>query len=213
MNSINPVFVTFSIPEEIKVGELSYNPADIVEKLSATTARFGYGIGNPANPVWDGTDIPFSDPLSDIPWGKAILCEKVTSVGGDVSYTPIAGITGTTYGVTVKDKCYQLNAGLAVSELEATVSKASLVLVLYANVTLSEETLVESGESPIAISSAIDPTIFHSAEDVNFQLPKATGGYTFTVRGNLLGSTSVYTSLKDTLTTYPVSQAILAAKA
>ena len=155
-------------------------------------------------------------------------------------------ITGCCYGTTIKDCCVQLNAGIAVSgDMEATEAVAlaadgseALVVAVRSNVQLDPETgelvpvgqdmaVPEGSSDPaakaapqvLAISEAIDPTILQlgTSNSITFNIPKATGGFTFTVRGTLamapfVHHVSNYTSMKDKVSSYPTSQAILDAK-
>lgn len=149
-------------------------------------------------------------------------------------------ITGTCYGTTIKDCSVQLNAAIAVAN-GATVDpipanapgapsldpETALVIAIMANAAaknvgtdeepdweISEE---KGDETVIAISEAIDPTVFNAPNGLQFQIPNATGGYSFTVRGTLAKAPFVrrvshYTSMKDRVSSYPTSQAILDAK-
>lgn len=155
-------------------------------------------------------------------------------------------ITGCCYGTTIKDCCVQLNAGIAVSgemsDTEAVPLAAdgseALVVAVRSNVQLDPETgelvpvgqdmaVPEGSSDPaakaapqvLAISEAIDPTILQlgTGNTITFNIPKATGGFTFTVRGTLAKAPFVrhvsnYTSMKDKVSSYPTSQAILDAK-
>lgn len=155
-------------------------------------------------------------------------------------------IHGCCYGTTIKDCCVQLNAGIAVSgEMDATKAvplaadgSEALVVAVRSNVQLDPETgelvpvgqdmaVPEDSQDPaakaapqvLAISEAIDPTILQlgTSNTITFNIPKATGGFTFTVRGTLAKSPFVhhvsnYTSMKDKVSSYPTSQAILDAK-
>ena len=154
-------------------------------------------------------------------------------------------ITGCCYGTTIKDCSVQLNAGIAVSgemsdtEVVPLASDAeSLVVAVRSNVQLDPETgelvpvgqdmaVPEGSQAPaakaapqvLAISEAIDPTILQlgTGNTITFNIPKATGGFTFTVRGTLAKAPFVrhvsnYTSMKDKVSSYPTSQAILDAK-
>lgn len=155
-------------------------------------------------------------------------------------------IKGCCYGTTIKDCSVQLNAGIAVSgemsDTEAVPLAAdgseALVVAVRSNVQLDPETgelvpvgqdmaVPESSSVPaakaapqvLAISEAIDPTILQlgTGNTITFNIPKATGGFTFTVRGTLAKAPFVhhvsnYTSMKDKVSSYPTSQAILDAK-
>jgi hypothetical protein len=146
-------------------------------------------------------------------------------------------ITGTCYGTTIKDCSVQLNAAIAVANgasVEAVPANApgaaavdtALVIAIMANASAKnvaeqgeEEDweISEEGETVIAISEAIDPTVFNAPNGLQFQIPNATGGYSFTVRGTLAKAPFVrrvsnYTSMKDRVSSYPTSQAILDAK-
>ena len=232
LNSSNPVFVNFNaLTKDVKVmlGAVEQKGADVLEKLGEPDgARMGYGVGFVGNPnvKWDGPDIPFNTPYGNIPWGKAILCSAVKapaegSTPATITLTPVdaTNVHGTCYGLTIKDCSVQLNAGISVGENATIAAADTLVVAICANVSLSGDgVLVDSGETVVAISEAIDPTVFNAPNGMQFVIPKAVGGYTFTVRGNFLHApgmwrrASVYTSLKDQISSYPTSQAILAAK-
>ena len=94
-----------------------------------------------------------------------------------------------------------------------------IAVMARASKNASEEWEIGKGETVVALSEAIDPTVF-SVGDGNtlmFNIPEATGGYTFTARGTLAKAPFVrrvsnYTSMNDKVSSYPTSQAILDAK-
>lgn len=204
----------------------------------------GYaGLPNAGNISYDGPDVPFADALNGIKWGRAVLCKATKTAGTDGANDSIAlealdadHITGVCYGTTIKDCSVQLNAAIAVAQgvdVEAIAANAlgapevdtALVIAIMCNATAenlgTEEdpdwSVKEEGETVIAISEAIDPTVFNAPGGLQFQIPNATGGYTFTVRGTLAKAPFVrrvshYTSMKDRVSSYPTSQAILNAK-
>ena len=185
-------------------------------------------------------DVPWGDAI-------LCKAKKVPANGDDPAKVELEqlepkNIHGCCYGTTIKDCCVQLNAGIAVSgEMDATKAvplaadgSEALVVAVRSNVQLDPETgeLVPvgqdmSGADPaakaapqvLAISEAIDPTILQlgTSNTITFNIPKATGGFTFTVRGTLAKAPFVhhvsnYTSMKDKVSSYPTSQAILDAK-
>ena len=205
------------------------------------------GLPVAVNISYDGPDVPFADACNGIRWGRAVLCKATTTpatTGDDPTPKTVAlvaldaeHITGTCYGTTIKNSSVQLNAAIAVASgasVEAVPANApgapavttSLVIAIMANA--SAENVAEQGEDPdwviseggetvVAISEAIDPTVFNAPNGLQFQVPDATGGYSFTVRGTLARAPFVrrvgnYTSMKDRVSSYPTSQAILDAK-
>lgn len=247
VNSVNPVFVSFEAVREdvvvtLKVGEAE---AVAVEQEGAAILKAVMVPGGAKMGFKDDGNVPFHDEFADVPWGDAILCKAVkrAAAGDDpasIALTQLqeGKITGCCYGTTIKDCSVQLNAGIAVSgEMEATEAVAladdteALVVAVRSNVQLDADTgeLVPVGQEMsssdpaapqvLAISEAIDPTILQlgSSNTITFNIPKATGGFTFTVRGTLAKAPFVhhvsnYTSMKDKVSSYPTSQAILDAK-
>ena len=246
VNSVNPVFVSFETVREdvdvtLKVGE-----AEAVEQEGAAILKAVMVPGGAKMGFKDDGNVPFHDAFADVPWGDAILCKatKVPANGDDPAKVDLEqlepeNIHGCCYGTTIKDCCVQLNAGIAVSgEMDATASvelaadgSEALVVAIRSNVQLDSETgeLVPVGQEMsssdpaapqvLAISEAIDPTILQlgTGNTITFNIPKATGGFTFTVRGTLAKAPFVrhvsnYTSMKDKVSSYPTSQAILDAK-
>lgn len=237
LNSVNPVFVNFTVTSEamnVTFGSAGVQKGEeIIEKLSSKGAKMGYGIGYAGTPQatnisYDGPDVPFSDTLTGIKWGRAVLCKAAKSPSG-IALTEQTGgdpakITGTCFGTTIKDSSIQLNAAIAVAggavvdpiKSDAT---SALVIAIMCNGSIDGQGVYsDSGETVLAISEAIDPTVFNVNEDgLQFQIPDATGGYTFTVRGTLakapfVNHVSNYTSMKDKVSSFPTSQAILDAK-
>lgn len=260
--STNPVFVSFSVPADgdVTINETAQKSRSVMRKLSEPRgAKMGYGVGYAGttqalagNIKWDGPDLPFSDPMSDVPWGEAVLCSGVVAADGKITLTELeaAGtsrklIHGTCYGVTIKDCSVQLNAGLSVAPLETdvTVDKPidgsnGLFLAVLANAIVDEdgalvftdghridpESADEDGtgkaSTVVAVSEAIDPTVFNigtEAGKMTFVIPKATAGYKFVVTGTLLkaphfSDPGAYSSMKDTVSSYPTALSIVDAK-
>lgn len=196
--STNPVFVNFSVPADkaVSINSTDQMSRTVMRKLSEPRgAKMGYGIGyaglpNAVNISWDGPDLPFSDPMSDVPWGEAVLCEG-TLTDGKLALVELeaAGanrklIHGTCYGVTIKDCSVQLNAGISIAATatgEVTKTNANgkgLYLAILANAVIDDEGVLvatdghkkdpEAAEEDgtgvastvVAVSEAIDPTVF-----------------------------------------------------
>lgn len=246
VNSLNPVFANFRLVDKNDTIGFKANaevvtptPQEGAAILEAVMVPGGakMGFNNEGN-------VPFHDPCEDIPWGDAILClAEKDSNGAIETLTQLDAnhIHGTCYGATIKDSSVQLNAGISVSGETAGVQvpvgdDAAFVVALRSNVQLDESTgrLVPIGKAMsddtpaapqvLAISEAIDPTVIQlgkTGADPNvltFNIPKATGGFTFTVRGTVakapfVNHVSNYTSMKDKVTSFPTSQAIIDAKA
>ena len=115
-------------------------------------AKAGYGIGFAGttqalagNIKWDGPDLPFSDPMSDVPWGEAVLCTgKVT--GNKLTLTKVGAglIHGVCYGTTIKDCSVQLNAGISIAPLSASVTAPKdaddgLYIAILANAVIGDD--------------------------------------------------------------------------
>ena len=239
-NSINPVFVKFNAIDgktTVTFGGEEQKGAEILNLLAANEgAKAGYGIGYAGTPVavnikWDGPDIPFNTPYADVPWGRAALCSavKTAAVGDDpasIALTELdaTNIHGTCFGTTVQDSSIQLNCAFSVGAGAGPVASSDasgLFIAVFANASIGEDDtlVIGEGETVVALSEAIDPTVLNVAEGENLQfvLPAATGGYTFTARGTMVRAPFVhrvgnYTSLNDQVTSYPTSQAILDAK-
>lgn len=202
-----------------------------------------------ANISWDGPNIPFGSEFQGIPWGRAVLCigakksaveadntdpeHPVEAAPAELNLTALDAthIHGTCYGTTVKDCSIQLNCGFSVAAGHDPVpssDKSGLFIAVMANASFvtsgegadaSEVLEVGTGETVVAVSEAIDPTVLNLATGTNlqFNIPDATGGFTFTARGTLAKAPFVrrvsdYTSFKDKVTSFPTSQAILDAK-
>lgn len=153
--STSPLFVNFSVPADkaVKINSTDQMSSSVMRKLSEPRgAKSGYGVGyagttqaQAGNIRWDGPDLPFSDPMSDIPWGEVVLCEGtladgvLTLVELEAAGSSRALIHGTCYGVTIKDCSIQLNAGLSVAAMAtASVTKTDangkdLYLAVLAN--------------------------------------------------------------------------------
>ena len=244
VNSVNPVFVNFGTLDpntEVTFGGDTQDGAELLEKIGEPNgARFGYGVGYAGLPYvnnvimdsgWDGPNIPFHTEYAGIPWGRAVLCKGVkTAAAGDnpasIALTELDAdhIHGTCYGTTIKDSSIQLNCGFSVAagaDPVASDDESGLYIAVMARASknASEEWEIGKGETVVALSEAIDPTVF-SVGDGNtlmFNIPEATGGYTFTARGTLAKAPFVrrvsnYTSMNDKVSSYPTSQAILDAK-
>lgn len=250
-HSTNPVFVHFSVPADgdVTINETEQKSASLMKKLSEPNgAKSGYGVGYAGttqalagNIKWDGPDVPFADPMHNIPWGEAILCSGTVS-DGKLTLTALDSdhIHGVCYGMTVKDCSIMMNAGVSVAagtEVAAVAKSdtSGLYLALMANAAIDGEGAVvfsdghvsEDGslEGPgkastvLAISDAIDPTVFNlSSEGMDFVIPKASAGYVFTVMGTLFQMpfrrpARVRTSFKDQVSSYPTALAIVDAKA
>ena len=247
VNSVNPVFVSFEAVRddvEITLGGVEQEGAAILKAVMVPGgAKMGFkDDGNV--PFHDAfADVPWGDAILC----KAVKTAAAGDDPASIVLTQLqAGkITGCCYGTTIKDCSVQLNAGIAVSgDMEATEAVAladdteALVVAVRSNVQLDPETgelvpvgqdmaVPEGSSDPaakaapqvLAISEAIDPTILQlgSSNTITFNIPKATGGFTFTVRGTLAKAPFVrhvsnYTSMKDKVSSYPTSQAILDAK-
>ena len=257
--STNPVFVNFGVPADgvVTINGTEQKSRSVMRKLSEPRgAKSGYGVGYAGttqalagNIKWDGPDLPYSDPMSDVPWGEAVLCSGEIAADGKITLTELeaAGtnrklIHGTCYGVTIKDCSVQLNAGLSVAPLDAdaVVEKPDdtkgLFLAILANAIIDDggvlvatdghrvdpDSADEDGtgkaSTVVAISEAIDPTVFNLSEaGMNFVIPKATAGYKFVVTGTLLkaphfSDPGAYSSMKDTVSSYPTALSIVDAK-
>ena len=91
LNSTNPVFVHFSVPADgdVTINETEQQSASLMKKLSEPNgAKSGYGVGYAGttqalagNIKWDGPDVPFADPMHNVPWGEAILCKGTVADG------------------------------------------------------------------------------------------------------------------------------------
>lgn len=243
VNSVNPVFVSFeTVSDDVKVmlGVVEQKGADILKAVMVPGgAKMGFkDDGNV--PFHDAfADVPWGDAILC----SATRAAAHDDVPATITLTPVdaENIHGCCYGTTIKDCSVQLNAGIAVSgEIDTTAVEAAadgskaLVVAVRSNVQLDEETgeLVPVGQDMpsadpaakaapqvLAISDAIDPTILQLGSEniLKFNIPKATGGFTFTVRGTLAKAPFVhhvsnYTSMKDKVSSYPTSQAILDAK-
>lgn len=237
VNSLNPVFASFATVNENVTVSLGGTEQKGAEILKAVMVPGGAKMG-----FKDDGNVPFHDAFDDVPWGDAILCSAAKSEGA-IALTQLDAthIHGTCYGTTIKDSSVQMNAGLSVSgDISNTLTvavgdDAALVVAIRSNVQLDETTgeLVpvgakmsdDSDAAPqvLAISEAIDPTVIQlgkTGDDANiltFNIPKATGGFTFTVRGTLakapfVNHVSNYTSMKDRVSSFPTSQAIIDAK-
>lgn len=247
-DSLNPVFVNFSTLDgdtKVKFGasgeETEQKGAEILSLIGQPEgAKQGYGIGYAGTPVaanisWDGPNIPFGSEFQGIPWGRAVLCSGTVAVSSGtttLTLNPLDDdhIQGTCYGTTVKDCSIQLNCGFSVAA-DHTVASATtgLYIAVMANASFvtsgegadaSEVLEVGTGETVVAISEAMDPTILNlgTGSTVDFVIPNATGGFTFTARGTLAKAPFVrrvsnYTSFKDKVTSFPTSQAIIDYKA
>jgi hypothetical protein len=144
--------------------------------------------------------------------------------------TETCKIFGTCYGTTIKDSSIQLNCGLSVGDLkkdaDSTIQggitiNGDLVIAVFANASQKSDGSWEIGvgDTLIAVSDAIDPTVFqlNSSDTMGYKIPAAVGGFTFTARGTLARAPFVahvptYTSFNDKVSSFPTSQAILAAK-
>ena len=95
--STNPVFVHFSVPADgdVTINGTAQKSRTVMRKLSEPRgAKMGYGIGyaglpNAVNISWDGPDLPFSDPMSDVPWGEAVLCSGAVAADGKITLTEL----------------------------------------------------------------------------------------------------------------------------
>lgn len=216
--------------------------AELLEKIGEPNgARFGYGVGYAGLPYvnnvimdsgWDGPNIPFHTEYAGIPWGRAVLCKGVKTAATDDNPASLAlteidptNIHGTCYGTTIKDSSVQLNCGFSVAKGATPVASDDThglyiaVMARASKVGSTEEWVIGEGETVIAISEAIDPSVFSvgTGNTLQFNIPEATGGYTFTARGTLAKAPFVrrvtnYTSMNDKVSSYPTSQAILDAK-
>ena len=247
VNSVNPVFVSFetvSDDVEITLGSVKQEGAAILKAVMVPGgAKMGFkDDGNV--PFHDAfADVPWGDAI--LCKAKKTAASEDDPASITLTQLKADKIKGCCYGTTIKDCSVQLNAGIAVSgEMEATEAVAladdteALVVAIRSNVQLDPETgeLVPVGQDMavpegssvpaakaapqvLAISEAIDPTILQlgTGNTITFNIPKATGGFTFTVRGTLAKAPFVhhvsnYTSMKDKVSSYPTSQAILDAK-
>lgn len=236
--SCNPVFKSFAtVPAGIDVefDGVAQNSFEVMSRLMETkSAMQGYGIGyagtpEAANISYDGPDVPFSTGLKNIPWGRAVLCriEKTEeSTDPDTGETVPAKIilssvvdsedniiNGVCYGTTIKDNSVQLDCGISIGDSFSPDDQSEalkLAVAVFANASMDEGTLVfNNGDTVVAISEGIDPSIFHSA-DWSFEIPEeiAIGehkGIVITVRGNILCSpcnkvAPVHTSFWDAVT-------------
>ncbi len=85
---------------------------------------------------------------------------------------------------------------------------------------VTEETVTGAGKAStvVAVSEAIDPTVFNlSAKGMEFVIPKSTAGYRFTVTGTLFkmprfSRPGARTSFKDQVGSYPTALSIVDAK-
>ena len=228
VSSSNPVFTSFAITGDGNTCTLGGNAQKGKVIVDAFTGSLTAKEGFPK-----GENIPYRDPFSDVPFGRAILCDAEIT-GSTIALTalvdsnekPVA--TGTCYGTTIKDSATQLNCGFSVNGAESVTPTHSLVVAVCANATVSgnpgEEVVTKtdgSTDTVLAVSEAIDPTILQLGSGntgVSFDIPAATGGFRFTVRGTLLQpdwtkeDAPVYTSFNDVVSSFPVSQAILDAK-
>ena len=251
LNSVNPVFVHFSVPADdaVSFAETDQKSASLMKKLSEPNgAKFGYGVGyagttqaSAGNIRWDGPDIPFADPMHNLPWGEAILC-KGTVADGKVTLEALSAdlIHGVCYGTTVKDCSIMLNAGVSIAPLEKSeaVPKSEtegLYIAIMANAYIDDEDTLHfsngrvsdddssvegagKASTVVAISDAIDPTVFNvGTEGMQYVIPKASAGYVFTVMGVLFKAPHfrhprVRTSFKDQVSSYPTALAIVDAK-
>lgn len=235
VNSVNPVFVNFGTLDgntTVSFGGVTQEGAELLEKLAEPNgAKFGYGVGYAGLPYvenvildsgWDGPNIPFHDTLAGVPWGRAVLCKAVKGAG-TLALTALDPdhIHGTCYGTTIKDSSVQMNCGFSVAagvEPVASSDSSGLVIAVMARAHKeSGEWRIGEGETVVAISEAIDPTVLNAPDGLNFVIPEATGGFTFTARGTLAKAPFVrrvtnYTSMNDKVSSYPTSQAILDAK-
>lgn len=233
------VTVTFKADSESAAVE--QKGAELLEKLGEPNgARFGYGVGYAGLPYvnnvimdsgWDGPNIPFHSELAGVPWGRAVLCtgKKTAASGDDLAKIELEAIDpqhihGTCYGTTIKDSSVQMNCGFSVAAGADPVEssdKNGLYIAVMARAEQNEDEswTIGKGETVVAISEAIDPTVFSvgTGNTLKFNIPEATGGYTFTARGTLAKAPFVrrvtnYTSMNDKVSSYPTSQAILDAK-
>lgn len=235
VNSVNPVFVNFGTLDgntTVSFGGVTQEGAELLEKLAEPNgAKFGYGVGYAGLPYvenvlmdsgWDGPNIPFHDTLAGVPWGRAVLCKAVKGTG-TLALTDLdpQHIHGTCYGTTIKDSSVQMNCGFSVGkgvEPVASDDESGLVIAVMARAHKeSGSWVIGEGETVVAISEAIDPTVLNAPDGLNFVIPEATGGFTFTARGTLAKAPFVrrvtnYTSMNDKVSSYPTSQAILDAK-
>lgn len=239
VNSVNPVFAKFALVgknDSVTLGDAAQEGAKILEHVMIPGgAKMGFN---------DEGNVPFHDACDDIPWGDAILCSATVDPDtGAITLDQLDAqhIHGVCYGTTIQDCSVQLNAGLSVSgDMDASLSVAvgdgaEFVVAVRSNCQWDETSgqLVPVGEAMsddtpaapqvLAISSAIDPHVINlgKTEDVDnvltFIIPKATGGFTFTVRGTLAKAPFVrrvsdYTSMHDRVMSFPTSQAIINAK-
>ena len=200
----------------------------------------GYaGTPQAGNISYDGPDVPMHTPFAGIPWGQAVLC-KATKSTGKVVLEKLDGTTfaiptnskiqGTCYGTTIKDSSIQLNCGISVAQLSEEIKVPNptdgsvnefLAIAVFANASkVGDVWEIGTGSTLVAVSEAIDPTVFALGtgnDAVSFTIPAAVGGFTFTARGTLARAPFVahvptYTSFNDKVTSFPTSQAILAAK-
>lgn len=234
------VIVTFKKGEDDDPVE--QKGADLLKQIGEPNgARFGYGVGYAGLPYvqnvlndsgWDGPNIPFHTEYAGIPWGRAVLCKGVKTAATDEN--PQASIDleeidpqhihGTCYGTTIKDSSVQMNCGFSVAAgADPIVSDATnglyIAVMARAGQNEDESWTIGTGETVVAISEAIDPSVFSvgTGNTLKFNIPEATGGYTFTARGTLAKAPFVrrvtnYTSMNDKVSSYPTSQAILDAK-
>lgn len=236
--SVNPVFVNFGTLDPnvtVTFGGTAQEGADLLKHIGEPNgARFGYGVGYAGLPYvqnvlddsgWDGPNIPFHNEYAGIPWGRAALCSAVKGTNS-IALTELDAthIQGTCYGTTIKDSSVQLNCGFSVSAGAgpiASSAQSGLFIAVFANASKNQSGswVIGEGETVVAISEAIDPSVFSvgTGNTLQFNIPEATGGFTFTARGTLAKAPFVrrvtnYTSFNDTVTSYPTSQAILDAR-
>lgn len=245
VNSVNPVFVNFgtldpnvtvTFKADSESAAKAQDGAELLEKLGEPNgARFGYGVGYAGLPYvanvmmdsgWDGPNIPFHSELAGVPWGRAVLCKADKGTGTlDLEAIDPQHIHGTCYGTTIKDSSVQMNCGFSVAAgadpiaSDATSGLYIAVMARASKDAVSGEWTIGEGETVVAISEAIDPSVFNvgTGNTLKFNIPEATGGYTFTARGTLAKAPFVrrvtnYTSMNDKVSSYPTSQAILDAK-
>ena len=259
--SSNPVFVNFAIPSndgDVAISSTDQKSASLLKKLAEPNgAKMGYGVGYagtaPAvagNIKWDGTDIPFADPMANIPWGEVVLCEGTVS-DGKLSLTIIdnaseasRSIHGVCYGTTIKDCSVQLNAGISIAKrsenklVERVEGSKGLYIAVLVNAVIDADGVVnftdghsfKDGDSAavtgagkastvVAVSDAIDPTVFNlSADGMQFIIPASTRGFQFVVTGTLLKAPNftdpgAYSSYKDTVSSFGVALSVVDAKA
>lgn len=245
VNPVFVSFETVSDDVKVMLGKDEQKGADILKAVMVPGgAKMGFkDDGNvPFHDVF--ADVPWGDAILCKAVKTAASGETPATI--TLTQLQAGKITGCCYGTTIKDCCVQLNAGIAVSgemsDTEAVPLAAdgseALVVAVRSNVQLDPETgelvpvgqdmaVPEGSSDPaakaapqvLAISEAIDPTILQlgTGNTITFNIPKATGGFTFTVRGTLAKAPFVhhvsnYTSMKDKVSSYPTSQAILDAK-